>query len=134
MEKKKNILVVEDFNSIRSLLSDTLQYSGFNTLSAANGEEALKVLADNAVDLVLTDLHMPVMNGLQLLEAMKKNTLTATVPVVILTSEPDPLLRRRAKELGLSAWIKKPYMRAGLLANIENILNNGRIPERTAVH
>jgi two-component system, chemotaxis family, chemotaxis protein CheY len=123
---KKTILVVDDFSSIRDFVCETLERKGYDTIGAANGNEAYQVLSDNAgVNLVLTDYNMPDCTGFELLKKIKSNPEVAKVPVVFLTTESNPDKMRAAKDAGLSAWIKKPYRAETFFAQIENALNNG---------
>lgn len=124
---KKTILVVDDFASIRDFVCETLQRKGYETLGAANGNEAYQVLTaqSEAVSLVLTDYNMPDCTGFELLKKIKDNPSVANVPVIFLTTESNPDKMRSAKEAGLSAWIKKPYRSETFFAQIENAISNG---------
>jgi CheY-like chemotaxis protein len=124
---KKTILVVDDFASIRDFVCETLQRKGYETLGAANGNEAYEVLTERAKDvkLVLTDYNMPDCTGFELLKKIKENPLVTKVPVIFLTTESNPDKMRTAKEAGLSAWIKKPYRSETFFAQIENAMRNG---------
>jgi len=123
---KKTILVVDDFASIRDFVCETLQRKGYDTLGAANGNQAYQMLADKPeVNLVLTDYNMPECTGFELLKKIKANPEIAKVPVVFLTTESSPDKMRAAKEAGLCAWIKKPYRAETFFAQIENAIVNG---------
>ena len=123
---KKTILVVDDFASIRDFVCETLQRKGYDTLGAANGNQAYQMLADKpGVNLVLTDYNMPECTGFELLKKIKSNPEISGVPVVFLTTESNPDKMRAAKEAGLSAWIKKPYRAETFFAQIENAIVNG---------
>ena len=123
---KKTILVVDDFASIRDFVCETLQRKGYETLGAANGNEAYQLLSDKPeVNLVLTDYNMPDCTGFELLKKIKANPTVAKVPVVFLTTESNPDKMRSAREAGLSAWIKKPYRAEAFFAQIENVISNG---------
>jgi len=121
---KKTILVVDDFASIRDFVCDTLQRKGYQTLGAANGNEAYKALIENPHDfnLVLTDYNMPDCTGFELLKKIKENPVVKKIPVVFLTTESNPEKMRSAKEAGLAAWIKKPYRSETFFAQIENAM------------
>lgn len=124
---KKKILVVDDFASIRDFVCETLQRKGYETISAANGNEAFNLLVETPdVNLVLTDYNMPDCTGFELLKKIKANPSAANVPVIFLTTEGSPDKMRAAKEAGLSAWIKKPYRAETFFAQIENSINNGQ--------
>ena len=123
---KKTILVVDDFASIRDFVCETLQRKGYETLGAANGNQAYQMLSDQPeVNLVLTDYNMPECTGFELLKKIKANPEIAKVPVVFLTTESSPDKMRAAKEAGLCAWIKKPYRAETFFAQIENAIVNG---------
>ena len=123
---KKTILVVDDFASIRDFVCETLQRKGYDTLGAANGNQAYELLSDKPqVNLVLTDYNMPDCTGFELLKKIKSNPEISKVPVVFLTTESNPDKMRDAKEAGLSAWIKKPYRAEAFFAQIENATANG---------
>jgi len=111
MGKNSTILVVDDFKSIRKVVSDTLHNYGFKTIEAENGQEALAILNEEAknIDLILSDYNMPSINGQELLEKVKENSLFKNIPFVLLTSENDREKIMKAKEVGLDAWIQKPY-------------------------
>lgn len=120
----KTILVVDDFSSIRSFLCETLHKQGYQTLSAEHGKEALQILEKEhaQVDLVLSDFNMPEMDGMGLLKSIKTHQQFASKPVIFLTTESEPGKMREAKDLGLSAWITKPYKLPNFLAQIEYAL------------
>ena len=121
---KKTILVVDDFASIRDFVCENLQRKGYETLGAANGNEAYKVLTEHTggVNLVLTDYNMPDCTGFELLKKIKENPALAKVPVIFLTTESNPEKMRSAKDAGLTAWIKKPYRSETFFAQIENAM------------
>lgn len=123
---KKKILVVDDFASIRDFVCETLQRKGYETIGAANGNEAFKLLSDTPdVHLVLTDYNMPDCTGFELLKKIKADTAVSKVPVIFLTTESNPEKMKAAKAAGLSAWIKKPYRAETFFSQIENVINNG---------
>lgn len=123
---KKTILVVDDFASIRDFVCETLQRKGYDTLGAANGNEAIQLLAEKTdVNLVLTDYNMPECTGFELLKKIRSTPEVSKVPVIFLTTESNPEKMRNAKDAGLTAWIKKPYRAEAFFAQIENALVNG---------
>ena len=107
-----NILVVDDSLPMRAVIKKTVKVSGFNVgrfFDAINGREALDILKEEWLDLVLTDYNMPDMNGLELLVEMKKDDILKTVPVVMITTEGS---RQRVEEFmakGAADYIKKPF-------------------------
>jgi two-component system, chemotaxis family, chemotaxis protein CheY len=121
---KKRILVVEDFGSIRSFVCDTLNRKGYDTIGAGNSKEALAILSgrDRDIHLVLTDYNMPDGTGYELLQKMKASPETAHIPVIFLTTESNPDKMKKAKEAGLTAWVKKPYRAESFFDQIHRAL------------
>ncbi len=107
-----NVLIVDDSLPMRSVIKKTIKASGFNVgelFDAANGKEALGILKDEWLDLVVTDYNMPQMNGLELLSAMKKDALLKTIPVVVITTEGSQKRVNEFIEKGAAGYIKKPF-------------------------
>ena len=122
----KKILVVDDFATIRSFVQATLERRGYDTVGAANGAEAYKIIAEkpDTISLVLTDYNMPGGTGYDLLKQLKDNPFTTTIPVIFLTTEANSEKMGIAREAGLFAWIKKPYRSEPFFELIEKALNN----------
>ena len=107
-----NVLIVDDSSVMRSVLKKTVNMCGFKIgelLEAGDGLEALKLLKTNWVDLVLTDYNMPNMDGLQLIEEMKKDEILARIPVVVVTTEGSEKKIRTFLEKGASDYLQKPF-------------------------
>jgi CheY-like chemotaxis protein len=101
-----NILVVEDDEEMRSLLQDFLKEEGYESDSAGNGSEAVRKLTEQQFDLIITDIRMPVMTGLDLLAAAKR--LDAKVPVIVITAFWGEDAYRRSMARGADAYLEKP--------------------------
>jgi len=107
-----NVLIVDDSGAIRKIIKKTIQISGFdvdNFYEASNGKEALEVLQDNWVDVVLTDIHMPEMNGLDLLKGIRKDDTLRSLPVIVISTEGREQKIQEALELGANGYVKKPF-------------------------
>lgn len=107
-----NVLIVDDSSSMRAVIKKTIKVSGFNVgeyFEAGDGREALEILSNKWVDLVLSDINMPNMNGLELIAEMKKNELLSSIPVVLVTSEGSEKKIEESIRLGASRYIKKPF-------------------------
>jgi two-component system, chemotaxis family, chemotaxis protein CheY len=107
-----NVLIVDDSNTMRKVILKALTISGFDLgdcLEAENGKEALMVLDSHWVDLILTDLNMPVMNGWELVQQLKDNSTYAEIPVVLITTEGSETRLRELFELGVKDYIQKPF-------------------------
>lgn len=120
----KKVLVVDDSELIHSMYKLILKkYPGCETLKAMNGKEALDVLEkDSAVDIILLDINMPIMNGIQFLEVAKKQPSTKSIPVIIISTEGKEEDTLRGLGLGASGYIVKPFKSSQLHALIETIV------------
>jgi two-component system chemotaxis response regulator CheY len=106
----KKILVVDDSATVRQQVSITLSSAGFTVIEAVDGVDGLsKIEANTDLALVICDVNMPRMNGLELVESVKGSGRAANVPIVMLTTEGDPSLVARAKQAGAKGWIVKPF-------------------------
>lgn len=107
-----NFLVVDDATIVREVIAKALRLAKVpvNALhEASNGREALAVLAQHAVDLVFTDIHMPVMGGVELIDRMASNGLLQRVPVVVVSIDGSLTRIEQLKTKGIRAYIRKPF-------------------------
>lgn len=107
MTQQKRILAVDDEPSMRRLLEISLRQAGYQPVVAENGEEALTILRTDNIDLVVSDLHMPVMDGLKLLEALRAENIET--PVIIVTAQGEIASAVQAMKLGASDYILRPF-------------------------
>ncbi|MDR6240538.1 ATP-binding protein [Aureibacter tunicatorum] len=120
-EDKKRILVVEDNDELRKYIGKIL--SGlYNVEFAENGEEGIKKAEDLVPDLVITDLMMPVKNGMDLLMSVKKNILTSHIPVILLTAKSDKQTEMESLESYADDFLTKPFDKEVLLLKVRNLL------------
>jgi two-component system, chemotaxis family, chemotaxis protein CheY len=131
--KKRKVLVVDDSPTIRKIIQHALRQANLNVgdiLEASNGREALGMVQRFSFDLILTDIDMPLMDGLELLEALAYVRSAQQTPVVVitkLTSEEGVL---RAMEAGARAYIRKPFTVKDLSEKIEPLLNDKLEPAK----
>ena len=119
----KTILVVDDSESIREIVGFTLKNEGFNVLFGENGQDALKHLnKEPIIDLIVTDLHMPVMNGIEFIKLVRNNREYKSVPILFLTTESQTAKKMEAKEAGATGWIIKPFVPAKLIEVINKVM------------
>lgn len=119
---KKTILIVDDSVTIRQQVSLTLKTAGYEVVEACDGLEGVDALKKStAFGMVLCDLNMPRMSGLELLETIKSEMSGLPVPVVMLTTDGSPELIARAKRAGAKGWIVKPFQPDLLLAAVRRI-------------
>ncbi|MHC4626170.1 MAG: response regulator [Planctomycetota bacterium] len=117
------ILVVDDEADSRSIIQCRLEWCHYEVLSADNGEEALKIAIDEKPDLILLDTNMPVMNGLEMLERMRKDPGLRDTPVIMVTALCDRQHIDAASAYGIADYVTKPIDFTSLLDKISDILN-----------
>jgi len=128
-----NVLIVDDSSSMRAVVRKIIKVSGFNIgelLEAADGKEAIKVLADEWVDLVLTDINMPNMNGLELISEMKKDAMLKSIPVVMVTTEGSEKRIQESMELGAIGYIQKPFLPEDVKRTLSSIMGEAEDAQR----
>lgn len=118
----KTILSVDDSASIRQMVKQTLAGAGYNVVQANDGAEGLAKARENSVDLIVTDLNMPVMNGLGLIRELRKLPAYKGVPIIFLTTESDAAIKQEAKLAGATGWITKPFQQEQLVAVVRKVL------------
>jgi two-component system chemotaxis response regulator CheY len=118
----KRFLVVDDSASIRQLVTFALSDAGFEVLAAVNGEEAVSRLAAGNFDMVITDLNMPEMDGIELIKKIRGMTHCRFIPIIMLTTEAQDDKKRQGKEAGASGWIVKPFSPEQLLSVVRKFL------------
>lgn len=102
-------LVVDDSASMRQLVSFTLKQAGHEVVEGANGQEALGKLNGSKVDLVVTDLNMPVMDGISFIKALRDRPESRFTPILMLTTESQEAKKREGQAAGATGWIVKPF-------------------------
>jgi two-component system, chemotaxis family, chemotaxis protein CheY len=120
-----NVLIVDDSRSMRKVIRKTLQLSGFSLgecLEASNGQEALEVLEGKWIDLILSDVHMPVMDGLGFIEALRIRDVCKDTPVVFVTTEGNQDTLAKLMSLGASGYIRKPFRPEEIRALLSRIM------------
>ena len=128
-----NVLIVDDSSSMRAVIKKIIKVSGFNVgsfLEAGDGEEALKVLEDEWVDLVLSDINMPNMNGMELISRMSENEMLRSIPVVMVTTEASDEKVTKSKKLGAVGYIKKPFLPEDIKITLSSIMGEEINDER----
>ncbi len=111
----KTILIVDDSSSMRQLISFSLKDAGFEIVSAANGAEALDRIAGRKIDMVITDLNMPEMDGISFIRRLREMKDFRFVPIVMLTTEAQEAKKQDGRSAGASGWIVKPFSPEKLL-------------------
>jgi two-component system chemotaxis response regulator CheY len=117
----KTILTIDDSASIRQMVAMTLKSAGHTVLEAGNGAEGYDQATANTVHAVITDLNMPVMNGIEFIRKYRQHPASKGVPIILLTTESDETLKAEAKAAGATGWIVKPFKQDQLLAVIKKV-------------
>ena len=117
-----NILAVDDSASMREMVSFTLKGAGFNVTEAADGEEALNKARSQQFDLVLTDVNMPVMDGITFIRHLRAEANYKYTPMLMLTTESAADKKAEGKAAGATGWIVKPFNPDQLLNTINKVL------------
>lgn len=118
----KTVLSVDDSASMRLMVKMTLTESGYDVIEASDGREALAKAQQTGVNMVVTDLNMPNMDGLTLIRELRKLPSYKGVPILFLTTESDAAKKQEAKEAGATGWITKPFDKAQLSAAVRKVL------------
>lgn len=104
-----NILTVDDSASIRLTTRIALTGAGYQVTEAVDGLDGLGKAKAGSYDMIVTDLNMPNMNGLQMIEALRSSPAHTGIPIIFLTTESDADMKARAKAAGATGWITKPF-------------------------
>lgn len=116
------VLVVDDSNSIRDMVSFTLKSAGYNTLEAKDGQEGLIKAKVGAFDLVISDVNMPHMDGITLCQEIRKLPSFKFTPILMLTTESSTDMKMKGKSAGATGWLVKPFNPDKLLSTIKRVV------------
>jgi len=123
---KETILIVEDEKDIVKMLDYNLKKEGFKTLSAHDGEDALDLASKDKPDLIILDLMLPGMDGLEVCKTLKKENRTASIPVIMLTAKSQESDKIVGLELGADDYVTKPFSPRELIARIKAVLRRAK--------
>ena len=119
----KKIMIVDDSATIRMMLNMTLTDAGYEVIEARDGREGLAMLAEFPVDMLVTDLNMPHLDGIGLATAARRLPGGRFMPIIMLTTESEGLKKENAKSVGVSGWITKPFKPQQLLGVVQMVLH-----------
>ncbi len=117
-----SILTVDDSASMRQMVSFTLNGAGYDVVEATNGKEALEVAQTRHFDLVITDMNMPLMDGISLISELRKLSEFRFTPILMLTTESGADKKQAGKAAGATGWIVKPFDPERLLGTVNKVL------------
>lgn len=116
-----NVLAIDDSRTIRELLQQALGKAGFTVKTANDGIEGVETFKESNVDVVITDINMPRMDGFGVITSIREGGVNATVPILVLTTESGADLKARARNAGATGWIVKPFDDAGLISALKRV-------------
>ena len=132
MVKIPKILVVDDEENIRALVRFNLEKAGYQIMEASNGKNALEIIAEDRPDLIILDLMLPVIDGLDVCRKLKGSLITSAIPIIMLTAKSDEVDRVIGLELGADDYLTKPFGPRELIARIKAVLRRSILPATTA--
>jgi two-component system chemotaxis response regulator CheY len=118
----KAILVVDDSASMRQLVSFTVKDAGYEVCEAVNGKEGLTKITDKKMDMVITDLNMPEMDGIEFIKHLRGKAAYRFTPILMLTTESQEGKKQEGKQAGASGWIVKPFKPAELMELVNKLV------------
>jgi two-component system chemotaxis response regulator CheY len=118
----QRILTVDDSPTMRRMIEMTCKTVGYEVVEAADGQAALELLKGCSVDLVISDINMPNLNGIELTRKLRALPQFAKTPIILLTTESDPEKKAEGKSAGATGWIVKPFKQDQLLAVVSKVL------------
>jgi signal transduction histidine kinase len=118
----KKVLVIDDTEDVRTIITESLNFSGFEAIAAEDGETGIQLARQHVPDLIICDITMPRLDGYGTLAAMRENEVTATIPFIFLTGNSDKLNMRKGMELGADDYLTKPFTHQELLKAVNTRL------------
>ena len=118
----KTLLIVDDSASMRQLVTFALKGAGYEVIAAVHGKDALGKLDGAKVDMVVTDLNMPEMDGISLIKALRSSPNHRFTPVLMLTTESQETRKQEGKQAGASGWIVKPFTPEQLIDTVKRFV------------
>jgi two-component system chemotaxis response regulator CheY len=118
----KTILIIDDSISLRQVVKMALSGAGYDVLEAGNGQEALKLLDGRKIHLIVSDVNMPVMDGISFLKAAKLLPNYKFTPVIMLTTEAGEEMKKQGQAAGAKAWVVKPFQPPTLLTAVSKLI------------
>ncbi len=117
----KRILTIDDSKTMRDMLMLTLAEAGFDVLQAVDGQDGLDVLVKEQVDVIITDINMPRMDGYEVIRNLRRNPDHKTTPILVLTTESESEKKNLAREAGATGWMVKPFDPDRLIATVRKV-------------
>jgi two-component system chemotaxis response regulator CheY len=119
---KKTVLIVDDSESVREVVQFTLEQAGYSVLVGVDGKDALQYLKGEDIRLIITDLHMPHLDGIHLIKEVRTREQYRYTPILLLTTESQANKKQEAKDAGATGWIVKPFVQEKLLEVVQKVI------------
>jgi len=118
----KTILIVDDSASLRQVVSIALKGAGYDVIEGADGQDGLSKLSGQKVNLIISDVNMPNMDGLSMVKKIKENPQYKFTPIIMLTTESGNDMKEQGKSVGVKAWMVKPFKPDQMLDAVSRLL------------
>jgi len=118
----KVIMTVDDAASVRQMVNFTLQEAGYEVTEAVDGQDALEKMNSSDIDMLITDMNMPNMGGLELIRKVRAIPHIKFIPIIMLTTESQDVKKQEGKKAGATGWIVKPFRPEQLVAVVKKVL------------
>lgn len=118
----KTIMTVDDSVSVRQMVSFTLKEAGYEVVEAEDGKDALAKLKGSPVNMIIADLNMPNMNGIELIKNVRADAAFKFIPIIMLTTESQDAKKAEGKAAGATGWIVKPFKPDQLMSVVKKVL------------
>jgi len=132
-----NILIADDSPSMRQVIRRTIQISGFavgNFYEVNNGKEGLDLLANEWIDVIISDINMPIMDGITFIKLLQKDIINANIPVIIVTTEGRDSCLKKFKDMGVSAYLHKPFKPETIRNQLYEILGDDQTANKASLN
>lgn len=118
----KTILIVDDSRSLREVVAIALKGAGYDVIEAGDGKEGLAKLDGQKIHLIISDVNMPVMDGIAMVKEIKNNATYKFTPIIMLTTEAGADLKQAGKDAGVKAWVVKPFKPEQMLDAVSKLI------------
>ena len=118
----KTILIVDDSSVVRMSLNYFLKENDYNVIEAVDGSDGFDKAMKNKADLIISDINMPIMNGIEMIQKLREQQETKYTPILVLTTESGKDMLDQGKKAGATGWIVKPFTNESLLATIKKVI------------
>ena len=118
----RTIMTVDDSASVRMMVSFTLSELGFDIVEAVDGNDALRKIEKKRIDMLITDINMPGLDGIGLVRKIRENPSYRFIPIIILTTESEALKKQEGRAAGATGWIVKPFKPEQLVSAVKKVM------------